>query len=80
MPLDISQKKLEVLIQALIKQHNEDEGADEDEDEFIDPDRPFLFYLGAEEIKEKLAEVMEKVDVNKERTVPIVYKPQAVFK
>ncbi len=76
--LEASSKQLEVLLKALMKE-NEDEIEDEDFDS-----RPFSFYLEGKsnsiEINEDLKSALNKVYVDGERAVPIVFKPQAVFR
>lgn len=76
---DVTPKKLEILIQTLIKQSRDQDDDDDDEDDDLS-DRPFLFYLGGEEISVNLGECLDKLNINKERTLPILFKPQAVFK
>lgn len=72
-PVDIKPDQLLVLIRALLAQ-------DEDQDEDEVKDRPFKFYLESEEIIQTLDETIQKLLVNKERTVPIIFKPQAIFR
>ena len=50
---------------------------DHDDDEEAALERPYLFYVGEEEVKATLRESLKRVIVNRERTLPIVYKPQA---
>ena len=56
----------------------EDEGKEEDDED--ETDCPYLFYVGDEQVRVSLRECLKQVLVNKERTLPIVYKPQAVFR
>ena len=76
MPIDLGPKKLEVLLKALIKS-DEDRDEDEDEDAL---DRPYLFFLGEDEIKTSIRELVKTLEINKERSLPITYKPQSIFK
>ena len=50
---------------------------DDDDDEEAALERPYLFYVGEEEVKATLVESLKRVIVNRERTLPIIYKPQA---
>ena len=43
-------------------------------------ERPYLFYVGEEEVKMSLGECLKRVIVNRERTLPVIYKPQAMFR
>lgn len=74
-PESIGAEQLAVLLKTLLKnQQSEDEG---DEDlEF----RPFLFYLQEEEIKESLNAALNNVIVDRERNLPVTFKPQALFR
>lgn len=64
----------------MLKQEQDQGQEDQDEDDEDALDRPYLFYVGDEEVRTNLKECLWRVIVNRERTVPIVYKPQAIFK
>jgi hypothetical protein len=66
-PVNVSPDDLLVILRAFI--------TDDDERE-----KPVLFYLAQTEITSTLAECMKKHLVNLERTLPITFKPQAIFK
>lgn len=51
---------------------------DEDEDDILDV--PYLFFLNGHEIQSSIAECAKHQILNTEKTLPIVYQPQAVFK
>jgi hypothetical protein len=51
--------------------------SDEEED---DSDRPYLFFINGQEIKTDIVACLKQVLVDTEKTVPIVYQPQAVFR
>eukprot|EP00095_Tigriopus_kingsejongensis_P005939 maker-scaffold316_size209483-snap-gene-1.29 protein:Tk05939 transcript:maker-scaffold316_size209483-snap-gene-1.29-mRNA-1 annotation:"notchless protein homolog 1" len=70
-PVGITTDKLQVLLQALLRAEDEDSE---------DADRPFAFYLQDREIQVDLAECMKWMLINQERTVPVIFKPQSVFK
>lgn len=70
-PVNITPEKLQLLLHTLIKADNGDED---------DLDRPFAFFLQDREIQEDLAECMQWMLINQERTVPVIFKPQSIFK
>jgi ribosome assembly protein 4 len=51
---------------------------DEDEDDILDV--PYLFFLNGHEIQTSIAECAKHQLLNTEKTLPIIYQPQAVFK
>lgn len=69
--MNITPEKLQLLLHTLIKADNGDED---------DLDRPFAFFLQDREIQEDLAECMQWMLINQERTVPVIFKPQSIFK
>merc|ERR1711963_1302411 len=50
------------------------------EDEDDDLDVPYLFFINGHEIQSSIAECIKYQILNTEKTVPIVFQPQAVFK
>jgi hypothetical protein len=50
------------------------------DDEDDDPDRPYLFFINGHEIKTNITDCLKYQLVDTEKTVPIVYQPQAVFR
>ena len=51
---------------------------DEDEEDILDV--PYLFFLNGHEIQSSIAECAKHQILDTEKTLPIVYQPQAVFK
>ena len=76
-PLNVNSSQLLSLVRALIKAEGDN---DEDEDEDGVDDRPFLFYVQDQEITSSLEETLRPLFVDKERAVPVVFKPQSLFK
>lgn len=70
-PVDITPDKLRVLLVALLKE-------EDDEDETAE--RPFNFYLSDRQIESTLDECMKWLLIDQERTVPVIFKPQSVFR
>ena len=58
------------------KKNNEEE----DDEDFMDV--PYLFFLNGHEIKTTIEDCMNQMFqlINTEKTVPIVYQPQAIFR
>ncbi len=80
-PVSLGQDKLIVLLRALLKQKREEDGDDDDEEAAEEADStPYLFYVGEEEVRTDIRECLKRLVVNRERTLPIVYKPQAIFR
>ena len=50
----------------------------EDDEDMLDV--PYLFFINGHEIQTSIAECVKHQILNTEKTVPIVYQPQAVFK
>ena len=73
-PVSITPEQLLVLVRALLKDQNDDDDDDEDQE------RPFLFFLDEEQIRETLEETFKRIYINKERTVPVIFKPQSLFR
>ena len=82
MPVSLGPEKLLVLLRALLKQRREQDGDDDDDDDDHEAilERQYLFYVGEEEVKNTIKECFKRVLVNKERTLPVIYKPQAMFR
>jgi len=66
-PRDISPQKLQLVLKALF--------TDE-----ADKNRPYLFFVNDAEIKETLSETTKFMLIDYEKTLHIVYQPQAVFR
>ena len=56
---------------------NDLNGEDEDEEE---EDTPYLFFINGHDIKTNIFDCIRHQIINAEKTVPIVYQPQAVFR
>ena len=69
--------QLRSLIRALIKAEGDD---NDDEDGESADDRPFLFYVQDQEVKDNLEETLRPLFVDRERAIPVVFKPQSLFK
>ena len=74
-PKSASKEKLMLLLKAFQKLEVK-KGEDDDED----LDIPYLFFINGHEIQSTIAECVKYQIVNTEKTVPIVFQPQAVFK
>merc|ERR1712029_1196141 len=74
-PKSASKEKLMLLLKAFQKLEVK-KGEDDDED----LDVPYLFFINGHEIQSTIAECVKFQIVNTEKTVPIVFQPQAVFK
>ena len=70
--------KLRILLQAFKDTLNQDNNDEEEEDD--DADRPYLFFINGHEIKTNIIECLKYQLVDTEKTVAIVYQPQAVFR
>ena len=81
-PKNVSNDKLKLLLKAFHeaeKSSNKKKNQDEDDDEdFMDV--PYLFFINGHEIQTTIEECIKYQILNTEKTVPIVYQPQAVFK
>ena len=75
-PKSVTKEKLMLLLKAFQKLEVK-KGEEEDEE---DLDVPYLFFINGHEIQTSLSECIKYQIVNTEKTVPIVYQPQAVFK
>jgi len=75
-PVSVKPAQLLSLVRALLKERDED---DEDEEGSLQ-ERPILFFVQEQEITESLKDTMAMLLVNRERAVPVVYKPQSVFR
>lgn len=71
-------EQLLVLVRALLADQQKDDDDDENSDDI--KERPFLFFLDEEEIKTSLADTFNRIIINKERTVPVIFKPQSLFR
>ena len=83
-PKNVSNDKLKLLLKAFHeaekssnKKKIQDDNEDDDED-FMDV--PYLFFINGHEIQTTIEECIKYQILNTEKTVPIVYQPQAVFK
>ena len=63
----ISSEKLLLVIRAFL--------TDEEE-----KNRPYLFFVNGKEVRENLAKTLQYQIIDYEKTVNIVYQPQAVFR
>jgi len=75
-PKSVTNDKLKLLLQAFKKSCPSSD--DEDEEDILDV--PYLFFLNGHEIQSSIAECAKHQILNTEKTLPIVYQPQAVFK
>ena len=83
-PKNVTTEKLKLLLRAFhqaeknttTKKNNEEE----DDEDFMDV--PYLFFLNGHEIKTTIEDCMNQMFqlINTEKTVPIVYQPQAIFR
>ena len=76
-PKNVTADKLKTLLLAFRKQLNELNGDDEDEEE---EDTPYLFFINGHDIKTNIYDCVRHQIINAEKTIPIVYQPQAVFR
>ena len=77
-PKNVTAGKLKALLQAFREQYKDTSELDEKDDD--DDDRPYLFFINDHEIKTDIYECVQHQILNIEKTVPIVYQPQAVFR
>merc|ERR1712238_399239 len=75
-PKSVTNDKLKLLLQAFKKSCPSSD--DEDEEDILDV--PYLFFLNGHEIQSSIAECAKLQILDTEKTLPIVYQPQAVFK
>ena len=71
----MTKDKLKILLDAFKKTACDDD--DEDEES---RDQPYLFFINGHEITSNIQECVKHQIVNAEKTVNIVYQPQAVFR
>lgn len=69
-PVNVTNDKLKLLLQAFQQNSEDDE----------DFDLPYLFFINGHEIQSSIEECVKHQIINTEKTVPIIYQPQAVFK
>lgn len=69
--------KLKTLLLAFRNQLKELNGEDEEDD---DEDTPYLFFINGNDIKTNINDCIRHQLINVEKTVSIVYQPQAVFR
>ncbi len=74
-PKNVTNDKLKLLLQAFQATQTQ-----KGEDEEVDLDVPYLFFINGHEIQSSIAECIRHQILNTEKTVPIIYQPQAVFK
>ena len=79
-PKNVTPEKLKLLLQAFHKTQPKDKAKSEDDDEDAFEDVPYLFFINEHEIKTTVADCIKHQIVNTEKSVPIVFQPQAVFK
>ena len=82
-PKNVSNDKLKLLLKAFHeaeKSSNKKKIQDNDEDDEDFMDVPYLFFINGHEIQTTIEECIKYQILNTEKTVPIVYQPQAVFK
>ncbi len=78
-PKNVTPDKLKLLLEAFHKTQPKPKTDDDDEeDEFEDV--PYLFFINEQEIKTNIADCIQYQIINTEKSVPIVYQPQAIFK
>ena len=70
---NVTKDKLKILLDAFKN------SADDDEDEET-RDQPYLFFINGHEITSDIQDCVKHQIVNAEKTVNIVYQPQAVFR
>lgn len=75
-PKNVTSDKLKLLLQAFQKTVPKEK----DDDENDDLDVPYLFFINGHEIQTSIEECVKYQILNTEKTVPIIYQPQAVFK
>ena len=73
----MTKDKLKILLDAFKKSAYDDDDDDEDEES---RDQPYLFFINGHEITSNIQECVKHQIVNAEKTVNIVYQPQAVFR
>jgi len=71
----VSKEKLKILLDAFKKASQDD---DDDEEETAD--QPYLFFINGHEVTADIQECIKHQIVNVEKTLDIVYQPQAVFR
>ena len=76
-PKSVNPSKLKTLLQAFRKQLKDTDGEDIDDEE---EDTPYLFFINGHDIKTNINDCIRHQILNIEKTVPIVYQPQAVFR
>merc|ERR1712029_139368 len=72
---NVTKDKLKILLDAFKKSTGDDE-----DDEEESRDQPYLFFINGHEITSDIQECVKHQIVNAEKTVNIVYQPQAVFR
>ena len=79
-PKDVSTEKLKLLLRAFhqVEKSSKSKKDDEEDEDFMDV--PYLFFINGHEIKSTIDECIKYQILNTEKTVPIVYQPQAIFK
>ena len=75
--LSIGPDQLLQLLRALFKEHRDDEGDAEDEDDW--ERRPFRFFVDEISVDESLNATLSQLLFDRERTVPVTFKAQASF-
>ena len=75
-PINVTNEKLKLLLKAFQKTIPKDRENDEEED----ADLPYLFFINGHEIQSSIDECIKHQILSKEKTIPIVYQPQAIFK
>jgi hypothetical protein len=77
-PLGVKPPQLLSLVRALIKDRQNQQDDEDEEDDLLD--RPILFFVEDKEVVDSLDATLAQLLVNKERAVPVTYKPQAIFR
>ena len=76
---NVTKDKLKILLDAF-KKSSADGDDDDEDDEESRRDQPYLFFINGHEITSDIQDCVKHQIINAEKTVNIVYQPQAVFR